>query len=84
MAVRIKDALATMRLGLNQLEAALGDRRPIDLGILDELAAGQELTMKCLGRRLRRRQSDVRAVLRLLEAQGQIKRVGRGGWTLAR
>jgi hypothetical protein len=79
---RLRSVLAALRANVRDLDAILGARRNIDQGILDELD-GQDLPTIALVNRLRRRAGDVRAVLRLLEAQGQIKRAGRR-WTLVR
>jgi hypothetical protein len=79
---RLRSVLAALRANVRDLEAILGERRAIDQGVLDELD-GQDLPTSALASRLRRRTGDVRVVLRLMEAQGQIKRAGRR-WTLVR
>jgi hypothetical protein len=68
--------LAALRADVRALEATLGERRPIDQAILDELA-DLSLPTSALAARLRRRRGDVAAVMRLLEMSGQIRRVGR-------
>ena len=72
----LRAVLAALRHNVRELEAALGERRPIDQGILDELAA-LDLPTGALAARLRRRRGDVAGVLKLLEAAGQVRRVGR-------
>lgn len=72
----LKAVLAALRHNVRELEAALGERRPIDQGILDELSA-VDLPTGALALRLRRRRGDVAGVLKLLEAAGQVRRVGR-------
>jgi hypothetical protein len=79
---RLRDILRALGQNVRDLEAALGERRPIDQGVLDELGAS-DLPTSALARRLRRRENDVRAVLLMLEAQGQVRRVGRR-WALTR
>lgn len=76
----LRAVIVALRQDVLDLEAIAGDRRAIDQGVLDELGE-LDLPTCALARRLRRRTGDVRAVLRLLEAQGQVRRAGRR-WTL--
>lgn len=78
----LRAVLAALRHNVRELEAALGERRPIDQAVLDELG-DLDLPTGALASRLRRRTGDVRVVVRMMEAQGQIRRVGRR-WTLVR
>ena len=78
----LRAALAALRRDVAALERLLGDRRPIDQGILDELADA-DLATTPLARRLRRRRGDVLTVVRRMEAAGEVERVGRV-WRLRR
>ena len=75
----LKGTLELARQVVRDLER-LSSRRPLDQAVLDELAA-DELNTTQLALRVRRRRSDVLAMLRAFEKAGQIRRVGTK-WTL--
>lgn len=75
----LKSTLELARQVVRDLER-LSSRRPLDQAVLDELAA-DELNTTQLALRVRRRRSDVLAMLRAFEKAGQIRRVG-NRWTL--